>query len=237
MIYTDRVKADIISHAALEYPRECCGLIIIRRGRQTYFPGRNISAGGSHFVLDPQDYVEAEAQGAIAAVVHSHPDATPDPSEVDLMACEASALPWLIVSYPGQEWREILPENYSTPLLGREFKHGTHDCYALIRDWYAQERNIRLPDFSREDDWWHKGQNLYLENFESCGFSEIKASDVQEGDLLFMAIQSPVPNHAAVYIGNGMIVHHLHSRLSCREPLNGFHMKQITHYLRYNGSL
>lgn len=237
MIFTDQVKDDILIHAAREYPRECCGLIIIRRGRQTYFPGRNISAGGSHFVLDPQDYAEAAAQGEISAVVHSHPDGTPDPSGVDLMACEASALPWLIVSYPGREWREILPATYLPPLIGREFQHGVQDCYALVRDWYAQEMNLQLPDFSRDDDWWHKGQNLYLDNFAACGFTEITAADLQWGDALLMAIVSPVPCHAAVYLGDEMIIHHRQGRLSCREPLTGSYLNRTTHYLRYNGSL
>lgn len=237
MIFADRVKADILSHAAREYPRECCGLIIIRRGKQTYKPCRNNSAGEAFFCLDPSDYAEAESQGEIIAVVHSHPDGTPDPSQADLMACEASGLIWLIVSCPANEWREIKPVRYIEPLIGREWKHGSSDCYGLVRDWYKQEMNLHLPDFSREDEWWHKGEDLYLDNFAACGFAEIPASELRNGDALLLAITSPVPNHAAVYIGDGMIVHHIHNRLSCREPLNAFYQKRITHYLRYNGSL
>lgn len=237
MILTDSVKADILSHAAREYPRECCGLIIVRRGRQTYFPGRNISAGGSHFAIHPQDYLEADTQGEIVAVVHSHPDGTPDPSEADLIACKASGLPWVIVSHPAGKWREIQPEGYTQPLIGREFVHGTSDCFGLVRDWYAQNMNLHLPNFSREVDWWHNGQNLYLDNFASCGFVEIDVAELREGDALLMAISSPVPNHAAVYLGDGMILHHRQGRLSCREPLTGSYLNRTTHFLRYNRNL
>lgn len=237
MIFTDEVKGAIALHAERDYPRECCGFIIIFRGRQTYFPGRNNSAGDSHFCIDPNDYAEAHQKGEIVAVVHSHPDTTPDPSEADLVACEASGLTWLIVSYPDLEWRTVEPPRIASALVGREWLHGSNDCYGLVRDWYAQEMNLNLPDFSREDDWWHTGQNLYLDNFAACGFDEIPASEIRRGDLLFFKIGAPVPNHAAIYLGDGMIIHHLHSRLSCREPLTGSYMNRLTHYLRYNGSL
>jgi len=188
---TDEVKREIVSHAQRDYPREACGLIIIRKGKQSYKPCRNISAGVDFFCLDPVDYAEAEGQGAVVALVHSHPDTTPDPSEADLMACEASGLTWLIVSYPSIDWREINPTRHSSPLIGREWQHGSQDCYGLVRDWYAHEMSIYLPDFSREDDWWHKGQNLYLDNFEACGFSNISASEMQFGDLILMKILAP----------------------------------------------
>ena len=66
---------------------------------------------------------------------------------------------------------------------------------------------LDLPDFVREDSWWIKGQNLYLENFEKAGF--IETDKLEYGVGLLMQINSPVPNHAAVYIGNNQIIQHL----------------------------
>jgi len=48
-------------------------------------------------------------------------------------------------------------------LVGREWSHGVLDCYALVRDWFRAERGVELPNFVRFDDWWKRGENLYLE--------------------------------------------------------------------------
>ena len=74
---------------------------------------------------------------------------SPEPSQADRVACEATALPWFIVSFPSGHWTELRPQGYAAPLVGREWSHGVLDCYSLIRDWYAQERGIDLPDFPR----------------------------------------------------------------------------------------
>jgi cell wall-associated NlpC family hydrolase len=41
------------------------------------------------------------------------------------------------------------------------------------------------------------------------------------------------PNHIAVYIGNEMILHHGHGRLSRRDIYGGFWQKHTTHHLRH----
>ncbi|NIA80982.1 phage tail protein, partial [Providencia rettgeri] len=48
-------------------------------------------------------------------------------------------------------------------LLGREFAHGSTDCYGLFRDAYHLSGHS-LPDFDREDNWWRQGKELYLDN-------------------------------------------------------------------------
>lgn len=231
---TDDVKHAALEHALREYPRESCGVVLIRKGRTTYAACRNLAVGTDQFALDPNDYAKADAAGEIIAIVHSHPNLPATPSQADRVACEASGLPWHIVSVPEGHWDTIVPTGYHAALVGREWSHGVLDCYALVRDWYAQEREIFLPDFERHDLWWHAGGNLYLDNYAAAGFTAQPESAVlQVGDVLLMQIASPVPNHAAIYLGENMILHHLQGRLSSRDVYGGYYQKHTTHILRY----
>ena len=230
------IQDKIIAHAEQENPRESCGLVCIVSGKQKYFPCKNLGVGTDNFVLDPEDYDKADTAGEIVAVIHSHPNMSAKPSQADLVACEASGLPWYIIGLPSEQWEYIEPSGYIAPLVGRHWSHGVLDCYAIIRDWYKQERNIDLPNFERSDDWWKRGENLYLDNFAKAGFKPITQSELQTGDVILMTICSSVPNHGALYLGDGLILHHIHGRLSTREVFGGYYLKNTTHYLRYENS-
>lgn len=230
------LKSAVVAHARETFPAECCGLIVLDGDAPTYRPCRNISGNPDAFAVHPEDYAAAEDIGEIIGVVHSHPNASSRPSEADKVACEASGLPWHIVGLiDGEEpeWSHIVPCGYEAPLIGRTFSHGVLDCYTLIRDWYSRERGITLPDFTREYEWWYKGGNLYVDNFQRAGF--VRATgEPMPGDVLLMQIMANVPNHGAIYIGDGIILHHLFNRLSCREVFGGYYKKHCTHVLRYD---
>lgn len=233
MTLTDKVKAEFTQHAESEFPREACGLVIVARGRQVYVPCRNIAIGTDQFAIDPEDYAKADQTGEIVAVVHSHPNLPANPSQADLVACEATGLPWFILSFPVGVWAELYPTGYKAPLVGRQWSHGVLDCYSIIRDWYAQERGITLLDFERHDEWWLRGQNLYEENFAKAGFCEITDGSLVTGDVILMQVGSPVSNHGAVYLGDGLILHHVQGRLSTRDVYGGYWLKHTTKSLRY----
>jgi cell wall-associated NlpC family hydrolase len=192
-----------------------------------------MGVGTDQFVIHPEDYAAADDQGQIVGVVHSHPGLPPNPSQADKVACEASGLPWFIVGIPSEDWAQLEPCGYIAPLVGREWSHGVLDCYALLRDWYQAERGIELPNYERFDDWWKRGENLYLKNFAGAGFQALESDDPQPGDCFLMQVASPVPNHAAVYLGDGLILHHLQGRLSSRDVYGGYWQKVTTHVLRY----
>ena len=236
----------IEAHAVAEYPREACGLIVVVKGRERYWPCRNLSATpAEHFRLDPDDYAAAEDAGEITAIVHSHPDEAARPSEADRVSCEASGLPWLIVAVHGGQLAgraQIEPCGYRAPLVGRTWAHGTLDCWALCRDWYAQEWVIELPSPPRADGWWDDGHSdLYAEPaLEAVGFRTIGRSgsidlaDLQLGDLILMQIRARngVPNHAAIYLGDGLMLHHLHGRLSSRDVFGGYWLENTRRVMR-----
>ena len=53
--------------------------------------------------------------------------------------------------------------------------------------------------------------------------------------LRLMQLQSPLPNHAAIYIGDGQILHHLQGRLSSRDlyGLDSYYGKSTACVLRH----
>lgn len=222
-----------VQHATEAMPREACGLVVIVKGRERYWPAKNLAVGTDQFILDPYDYAAADDAGDIVAIVHSHPGGPCTPSQADLVSCEASGLPWHIISVPDGQWHHMKPEGYQAPLVGREWSHGVLDCYSLIRDWFGEERGLRLPDFKRRDEWWLRGENLYAENFQRAGFAEIEPADARHGDVILMRIFSPVTNHGAVYLGDNRIIHHVQNRLSCRDIYGDFWRQRTTHVLRH----
>lgn len=250
------LRAAIERHAVAAYPAECCGLIIRGPRRREYFPCRNTATdSGDHFRIAPEDYAAAEDRGAVLAVVHSHPDWSAEPSEADRVGCEASGLPWYIVEVrrddagevkPGA-LSEVSPSGYRAPLLGRSWAHGVLDCYALVRDYYARELGISLPDFPREDGWWTRGEDLYFRHYAEAGFYPV--AEPRQGDMIVMQVRADEANHAGVFLADGklatepdhyptpgVILHHLHSKDSRRDVYGGYWAECTRLVLRHKES-
>lgn len=107
---------------------------------------------------------------------------------------------------------------------GIDFVHGIFDCYSLIRNFYKVCFAIELTNYARPDEWWHHGLNLYTDFIKKEGFSIIdfdKLNNLQYGDIILMAIKTEMPCHAAIYIGDGMILHHFYGRKSSIELYKG----------------
>jgi|CXWL01.1.fsa_nt_gi proteasome lid subunit RPN8/RPN11 len=230
---TEETIAQIRAHAEQEFPRECCGLIIVQRGREVYWPCRNLATEADRFHLHHEDYASAEEAGDVLAIVHSHPNIAPTPSQADLVACEQSGLPWVIVSWPTGEIYEFAPTGYVAPLVGRVFAYGVLDCYSLCKDYYLRECGITLPPVEHRNNWWLMGQDLYLEHFTAQGFIQIEERELRKHDAILMQVSKTTTNHAAIYLGDGLILHHPMNRLSGREVYGGFWQKISTRFLRH----
>ncbi len=227
------ILKSIRAHAAREYPREACGLLVQIGRRHVYVPCTNLASNPKdQFQLDPQDYAQAEDQGTIIGVVHSHPDETSRASDHDRASCEVSGLPWHILSWPEGDLNTIVPTGSPTPLVGRPFVHGVWDCYTIVRDWHLQERGIELPNYERTDEWWTRGENLYLKNYVAAGF-EPTTGPLQPGDMIVMQVQANEANHAAIYLGDGLMLHHLYGRLSERAVYGGYWQERTIMTLRH----
>jgi cell wall-associated NlpC family hydrolase len=224
-------------HAIAAHPHEACGLVVAG----AYVPLQNLAPDPEHaFEIEPAELLREGVQ----AIVHSHPDEAPVPSAQDMTQQIASGLPWGLLSTDGRDatpvwwWGPGIPV---PPLLTREFRHGPSgsdgkgDCYALIKDWYLLERQVELPEFPRGWDWWNAGGNLYRDGYAAAGFTRVPMEDLRPGDVLLAQVQSNVCNHSAIYIGQGLILHHLANRLSREEPLARW-LSHITHAVRHESA-
>lgn len=118
------------------------------------------------------------------------------------------------------------------PLYGRPFIHTAFDCYTFLRDYYKRTYGITLPSVEYEDNWWDGGNDYYKENINRAGFYVVNPP-LKVGDVIAMKVLSPVINHTAVYIGDGMIAHHMPDDVSKQERYRPAFLKMSVGYYRH----
>lgn len=225
---SDTVLRDAMSLARHHMPREACGVVV--RGRLEEVTNRSTEL--DHFAMDRDEYFTLTKDGGLDAIVHSHAYLPPVASQADRAMCETTAVPWLIVSVPTEQWTVIEPDGYVAPLIGRQWCHGSLDCWGLVRDGFRAFTGKTPPDFVRDWDWWHQGQNTILENVEAAGFVLLGQDTApRHCDIILMQFRSEVPNHLGLYVApEGLLLHQLFGRTSVRETYGGF-FQQITRYI------
>jgi proteasome lid subunit RPN8/RPN11 len=233
-VFGSDIENAAIEHARKVSPEESCG--VVAGGK--YHPCKNTHKDPmNHFTLSQSDWLRISKKWPIEAVIHSHTGIHSQyPSAHDMEQQQIHQLPWGIVNPKGRGsvlWfgDHVLNE----PLVGRKFIPGVKDCYAIIRAYYWQERKIKLREFPRDEEWWMNGGRLFVEGFKKAGFMQIGRNDLREGDVMLMQIRSKTPNHGAVILDNGLMLHHVHGQLSRREPF-GRWLPYATHCLRYKNA-
>lgn len=230
---------DIMKHAEEGYPEEICGVVVMTDKGEKYVRCINIAKDKSEeFSMCPDSYSDAEDQGDVVGIVHSHPDHTTRPSSFDLAVMsrnyevqlivdpESAPVPWHIVSWPGGDYRQVIPE-VTDSLLNRPFVHGIWDCWAACEGYYRKYHGLAFPKYEREDKWWEdkNAESLYEQAFKEAGFYEVDTPE--HGDMIVMQVgRSYHPNHAGIYLGEvsefegkplmgkTLMFHHMYGKLS-----------------------
>ena len=212
-------KTDAVKHAEECMPKESCGLLAVIKGKETYWPCKNIAESGfEYFIINPDDWAECEDTGEIIGIVHSHPYDPPQPSDNDKASCEYLDLPSHIYSVRMKEWCSFEPTGWKAPsLIGRTWIWGKHDCWSLITDYFLEKKQINLKFWPRPKNLKEFANNPYFEKvLTESGFKKVD-NDIQINDILLMEGIYDKLNHVALYIGDQTIFHHNIKQLSCRE--------------------
>ena len=244
------------AHALEAFPGEAFGAVFGDRDRPVYRPVAQVAdVTRADFRVDEAALHRLEgAHGPLLAAVRTRSataarkeDVDPllfIPSAAEMRAQAALAVPFGVVVCDGSRRIDRFWFGDQCPVLpplGRAFRHGVTDCYSLIRDHYRQARNVLLPDYPRDWNWWIQGLDLYRAGFEEAGFRVIDPAEADDADAVMFQMRSKVPNHAAVLLDGGLMLHHPASlrpydtrRISYREPLERW-KRHVTHWVRYEG--
>jgi proteasome lid subunit RPN8/RPN11 len=205
--WTDAVHEAAKAHTAACYPEEAVG--IVEDG--AYVPLENLSRQPTQDVVLDDEALLRVAKAEV--FFHSHPDGIGCPSESDMLYQQQLDIPFVVMVWPLYDVFWFGDTLEGAPLLGRGFRHGVHDCYSLLRDYYWLERRIRLLDKPRDWNWWDprygKGLDLYRDYFDEAGFVKIPVREATEpGDGLMMQFNYKVPMHGMLVWDHEMLLHH-----------------------------
>ena len=231
-------ESEIIEYCKSKYPEEeSCGIVIVKNGRFKFIPCSNAvtSKKDETFAIHPLDYAKASDEGVIYCIVHSHVKCDATFSYWDQEFQKKQGTPWFLVGLlDGNVTTAWLKhEKEEQPLFGRKYVWQIYDCYSFIRDYYKQKYEIDLPDFYRDFEFWKTGKELYLDNFEAAGFTEVHMESLQEGDVILLQLGSDVTSHGGVYVGGNRIAHHVNGRLSSVDIYGTFYQDRTTRIVRH----
>ncbi len=225
---------EIREHFKNEYPREGCGILTVVKGKQKWIPCTNIAEENNHFIIDTKEYLKIARTSDIIGIVHSHPDESSEPSELDINNCNALGKKYYIFSYPEMDLTIVEPEINTTDLYGREYEFGVKDCFEALRD-YLKTQNIDIPPRAMfVEDYWDKDIDYFNDKIISdWQHSPVSLNEIKENDVLIFRVFSNINNHCGVYLGNDIFYHHAENRLSCRENLYPQWKKWLVGAYRY----
>lgn len=174
--------------------------------------------------MGSEQFVDVGMIAGADAYLHTHPVPCYEPlipSRLDMQVMASSDKPQGIMNYCRYEqpvrpvfWHESIQANQDS-LVGRHYRWGDYgsdgkgDCFAVIADWYRLNRCYVFPVIPR--DFYDKQGFYYTENFH--GLTRIREANepLTVGDLLVIRVGRQ-GEHAGVYVGDGLMLHH---------PMNG----------------
>lgn len=228
----------MMDHARERISEEVCGLIVSNGIKCVVLRGENTARNKRmHFDLDPEVFMRVPDDWEVVGSYHSHPLGIVTPSEADMVTCEASRMPMHIVSAGNNAYYELRPTGYKSPYLKRPYVFGVQDCWTLVKDWYEGELGIELPGFMEERKPYDSGELVYARNIEAAGFVDIGDMPFQHGDVVLIQVGPKGPNHGAIWLESGRILHHIVDRVSKEDHWVGYWAQHMSHHLRHTRRL
>lgn len=220
-------------HCLLDRTIEMCGLFVIREGKIEFEGCKNSAYDTQNsFLIHPADYVRCMDGGEVIGVGHSHVTAPVRPSPEDIVHSENCKLPFVIFQPETNEIDSYAPTGDPVPLVGRKWSLGVSDCYTLVRDYY-KTHGVVLGEYVRNNFECLYKDTRFLDKFAENGFVDVTGQAPKMHDLVLIQVKADVPNHAAVFISDTIILHHIQGRLSCRDPYGGYWLRNTAKLLRH----
>ncbi len=238
---TELVKTTIRNHAERMVPEECCGLIVNTIGGPFAVEGLNMASDRrEYFSLAPKSYLKAVSIGRPLACYHSHPNCEDDFSEGDKLESEKHKLAYVLYVAGLNDFKVYEPHGYKNPYIGREFKIGFSDCASLFTDYFRREKKLEFTHYPRDNNWYEETPQLFHANFAREGFLRLLEGPIEtlkglrrHDGLLFCLKNTEFPDHCAVYLGGGAMLHHLPKRLSTIESFSMPYMRRLAYTIRH----
>jgi len=234
-----KIKEESIKHS----PKECCGFIYFDKITYKFdiFPCYNHAEDPfNNFIISPRDYLACSNLGKITACYHSHCNDNLQFSEIDKANNNTYNILYILYNIKYDKFNFLNPSNSKkNEYIGKPFILGKSDCFTLMQKYAKNEENIDISfpkDFDYPRDL-KEVQDLYECNFKNQGFIKLdKSTKLQKSDglmMMFPAISDKYPTHAAVYLGDGLILHQPFNCFSCVNIYDNFFKKHTSYVLRH----
>lgn len=173
-------------------------------------------------------------EGKTVAIIKTNHNDPTIPDDVRAEMNERNLL-YTIIGENKDNSRSFLPDRYLEKIgyENRLYIYGVNDCYTLLRDYFRDKYGAYLPsNIDRSFGWWYTGQSLYVDNYEEFGFKPTK-DFIRQDDVLLFKFETGTPSHTAIYMGDGMMLHHMLGRFSCIEPYDGTYKMNLVGVFRH----
>lgn len=244
--FNNQIKQIIRKESISEFPKEICGFIYFDKINYKFdiFKCKNIAySKNKNFTISPYEYLECSKLGKIVACYHSHSNNNKEFSEMDKENSNIYNINYILYNVKYDTFNFYIPNTEKNNYVGKPFILGKSDCFTLMQEYAQKEENIilKFPSNILYPRDLKSINDLYEKNFLEAGFIKMeKDVDLKKSDgimMLFPAISNQYPTHAAVYIGNNLILHQPYNCFSCVNLYDNFFKKHTSYVLRHRSKL
>lgn len=108
------------------------------------------------------------------------------------------------------------------------------DCFGVVVLFYKEILGIKLPDYTGYDgNWYRIGSDAVLtDKLNESAAVWRSVGTPEKYDILVFKFSSKVPNHCAIYMGNGMMLHAYENTPVVLDRFNSFWKSRLFNIMR-----